>query len=58
MIDDHLKNLDNFNGVKLLFTATHNTNVNSKKYTRVNGWHDVKQLLIEQNEWKIIDRLC
>lgn len=58
MIDDHLKNLDNFNGVKLLFTATHNTNVNSKKYRRVNGWHDVKQLLIEQNEWKIIDRLC
>ena len=49
MIDDHLRNLDNFDGVKLLFTATHNTNISSKQYHRVNSWTEVRQLLIEEN---------
>lgn len=44
MIDDHLKNLDNFNGEKLLFTATHNVAI--KGYNRVNDWKEVKQFLL------------
>jgi 5'(3')-deoxyribonucleotidase len=44
MIDDHLKNLDYFNGEKLLFTSPHNTLV--QKYTRVNNWKEVADLLL------------
>lgn len=44
MIDDHLKNLDYFNGEKLLFTAPHNVNVT--KYTRVNNWKEVAGILL------------
>jgi 5'(3')-deoxyribonucleotidase len=46
MIDDHFKNLDNFNGEKILFTATHNINTHIKGYTRVNSWAEVRSLLI------------
>ena len=46
MIDDHFNNLGNFNGEKILFTATHNINIHIKGYTRVNSWADVKNLLI------------
>ncbi len=49
MIDDHLTNLNNFNGVKLLFTATHNININLEGYHRVDSWIEVRQLLIEEN---------
>jgi 5'-nucleotidase len=49
MIDDHLKNLHNFNGEKLLFTATHNTNIHITGYTRVNNWMEVRGLLLERN---------
>ncbi len=49
MIDDHVKNLDNFNGEKLLFTATHNTNINRVSYKRVNSWAEIKDLLIISN---------
>ena len=45
MIDDHLKNLRDFKGKKLLFTATHNINVDLKGYTRVNSWPEVRRLL-------------
>ncbi len=44
MIDDHLKNLDHFNGEKLLFTAPHNINIT--KYTRVNNWQEVAGILL------------
>jgi hypothetical protein len=46
MIDDHLKNLDYFDGEKLLFTATHN--IHTKGYTRVNNWAEVRALLLER----------
>lgn len=46
MIDDHLKNLDYFNGEKLLFTSPHNVNV--QKYTRVNNWKEVAALLLPE----------
>ena len=45
MIDDHFKNLGNFEGEKLLFTATHNFNTHIRGYTRVNNWEDVRNLL-------------
>jgi 5'-nucleotidase len=45
MIDDHFKNLGNFNGEKLLFTATHNINTHINGYTRVNNWMEVRDLL-------------
>jgi 5'(3')-deoxyribonucleotidase len=44
MIDDHLKNLDNFSGEKLLFTAAHNKHI--EKYTRVNNWQEVANVLL------------
>jgi 5'-nucleotidase len=46
MIDDHLKNLNNFQGEKLLFTATHNVNFESQEYTRVNNWEAVRDILL------------
>lgn len=49
MIDDHIKNLNNFKGEKILFTAPHNININVQGYTRANSWLEVKQLLIGQN---------
>ncbi len=49
MIDDHIKNLNNFKGEKILFTAPHNININVQGYTRANGWLEVRQLLIAQN---------
>ncbi|CAN5653452.1 hypothetical protein BH11BAC5_BH11BAC5_33720 [soil metagenome] len=55
MIDDHLKNLDNFKGVKLLFTATHNTKINSTGYRRVNDWWEVQRLLTEKNECEVTE---
>lgn len=44
MIDDHLKNLDYFEGEKLLFTATHNIHI--QQYTRVNNWKEVAGILL------------
>lgn len=48
MIDDHFKNLNNFNGEKLLYTATHNINTHINGYTRVNDWEEVRGLLISK----------
>jgi 5'-nucleotidase len=39
MIDDHLKNLDHFSGIPLLFTASHNVLVNQHK--RLNNWEEI-----------------
>lgn len=51
LIDDHLKNLDFTKGTPILFTASHNVNV--QKHTRVNNWQEVLDLfskdLVEQN---------
>ena len=46
MIDDHFRNLGNFNGEKLLFTATHNIYTHLNGYTRVNNWIEIKGLLM------------
>ena len=49
MIDDHVKNLTHFNGEKLLFTATHNVNMNDTGYRRVNNWEEIRDLLMLKN---------
>ena len=45
LIDDHLKNLEYFDGHRVLFTAPHNQLVNG--YTRVNNWKEVAELLLD-----------
>jgi 5'(3')-deoxyribonucleotidase len=39
LIDDHLKNLDNFSGIPLMFTASHNVNFNH--HYRLNNWEEI-----------------
>ena len=39
LIDDHLKNLDYFPGIPLMFTASHN--VQFTHHQRVNNWEEV-----------------
>ncbi len=39
MIDDHLKNLDYFTGIPLLFSASHNVHVTS--HHRLNNWDEI-----------------
>lgn len=45
MIDDHLKNLDFFDGKKILFTQPHNILVQDNKYQRVNNWKEILNIL-------------
>lgn len=40
MIDDHVRNIEGFEGHGLLFTASHN--VFEKRFTRVNNWEDIR----------------
>lgn len=44
MIDDHLKNLDYFEGEKLMFTSPHNELI--EKHTRVNSWKEIAEILL------------
>jgi 5'(3')-deoxyribonucleotidase len=51
MIDDHVFNLEKFEGKGLLYTASHN--IDETRYTRVNDWEEVrlffeKELLAER----------
>ena len=39
LIDDHLKNLDNFSGIPLMFHAAHNILVNHHR--RMNNWDEI-----------------
>lgn len=39
LIDDHIKNLDNFSGIPLLFSASHNVNVHH--HQRLNNWEEI-----------------
>ncbi len=45
MIDDYLKNLDYFDGEKLLYTAPHNQLLQG--HNRVNNWQEVADLLLD-----------
>jgi 5'-nucleotidase len=46
MIDDHLKNLDNFNGETLMFTQPHNMKITDHRHQRVNSWAEIEEVLI------------
>jgi len=48
MIDDHLKNLNNFDGETIMFTQPHNLYVNSEKHRRVNSWAELERILIPE----------
>jgi 5'(3')-deoxyribonucleotidase len=45
MIDDHLKNLDLFDGVTFMFTQPHNMHVNMI-HRRVDSWSDIEKILL------------
>lgn len=46
MIDDHLKNLDYFEGEKsILFTQLHNVLISDTKHYRVNNWDEITDIL-------------
>lgn len=40
MIDDHVSNLETFEGKGLLYTSTHN--IHETRFTRVNDWQEVR----------------
>ncbi len=44
MIDDLPRNLEKFNGEKIIFTAPHNTHVN--QFQRVNNWKEVGEMFL------------
>lgn len=46
MIDDKVSNLDTFNGRKLLFTHPNNLKYTDDKYTRVNNWKEIADILL------------
>ncbi len=39
LIDDHLKNLDHFPGIPIMFTASHN--IHYTRHQRVNNWEEI-----------------
>ncbi|PHN08097.1 5'(3')-deoxyribonucleotidase [Flavilitoribacter nigricans DSM 23189 = NBRC 102662] len=41
MIDDHVRNLESFQGTGLLFTASHN--IHEDRFTRVDNWQQVRE---------------
>ena len=45
MIDDHVRNLKDFNGKKYLYTSPHNLHIT--EYHRLNNWQEVKALLLD-----------
>jgi 5'-nucleotidase len=44
MIDDRVRNLEQFEGMKILFSAPHN--MNERRFLRVNSWAEVRQVLL------------
>jgi 5'-nucleotidase len=49
MIDDHLKNLDKFQGETIMFTQPHNIMVNNARHKRVNSWREIEKILLNNN---------
>jgi len=46
MIDDHLKNLDNFKGETMMFTQPHNMDLKDSPHPRVDSWAEIEKLLL------------
>jgi len=49
MIDDHFKNLDQFEGGTILFTQPHNMLIKDTSHTRVSSWAEIEKLLIQSD---------
>ncbi len=46
MIDDHLKNLDYFDGETLMFSQPHNVKTTGHRHRRVHSWKEIEDLLL------------
>ena len=46
MIDDHFKNLDNFDGETLMFVQPHNINSNGHRHKPVASWAEIEKYLL------------
>jgi 5'(3')-deoxyribonucleotidase len=46
MIDDHLKNLDHFEGETIMFTQPPNMLIKNSNHKRVNSWFEIEKLLL------------
>jgi 5'(3')-deoxyribonucleotidase len=46
MIDDHFKNLDNFDGETIMFIQPHNINATDHLHKRVSSWAEIEKLLL------------
>ena len=48
MIDDHFKNLDNFDGETILFIQPHNINITDHHHKTVSTWTEIEKLLLPE----------
>jgi 5'(3')-deoxyribonucleotidase len=48
MIDDHFKNLDNFQGETIMFIQPHNINSTGHKHKMVSSWLEIEKMLLPQ----------
>lgn len=46
MIDDHLKNLDNFEGETLMYIQPHNINKSDHNHKKVYSWNEIEKILL------------
>jgi 5'-nucleotidase len=46
MIDDHFKNLDNFDGETVMFIQPHNINSTNHHHKTVSSWAEIEKLLL------------
>jgi len=46
IIDDHFKNLDNFDGETIMFRQPHNLKSNDHHHKTVSSWTEIEQLLL------------
>ena len=46
MIDDHFKNLDNFEGDTIMYIQPHNINNTSHNYKTVSSWTEIEKLFL------------
>jgi 5'-nucleotidase len=46
MIDDHFKNLDNFEGDTIMYLQPHNINDTSHNYKTVSSWTEIEKLFL------------
>jgi 5'(3')-deoxyribonucleotidase len=47
MIDDHFKNLDNFDGETIMFIQPHNMNSTNHNHKTVSSWKEIEHLLLQ-----------